>query len=60
MYEAIKYSPKEYIKANQEALMERFLGIAPDSRLHRSPLRKDRKPSCSFYRSNSGVLYFKD
>lgn len=60
MYEAINYSPKEYIKANQEALMERFLGIAPDSKIYRSPFRKDRKPTCSFYKSSTGTLYFKD
>lgn len=40
--------------------MEHWLGITPDSRLHRSPFRKDRKPSCSFYTAKTGTLYFKD
>lgn len=53
-------TPKEFVKANQTSLMKHFLGIEPDARQHRNPFRKDRKPSCTFYISSRGTLYFKD
>jgi hypothetical protein len=46
----------------EEEYMSFYLGINPDHGLHRNPLRKDRKPSASFYRDNNGdgQLRFKD
>jgi len=42
--------------------MSFYLGINPDHGLHRNPLRKDKKPSASFYRDSNGdkQLRFRD
>ena len=40
--------------------MEYYLGIPVAKKLYRNPLRKDNKPTCSFYRNKSGELIFKD
>lgn len=45
---------------SEEQLMEFYLRIPVKRGLFRSPLRKDREPTCSFYRNSSGTLIFKD
>lgn len=47
-------------KFSEEQIMEYYLNIPVKKGLFRSPLRKDRQPTCSFYRNNSGTLIFKD
>lgn len=53
---------KDFILKNisEERLMEHYLGITPKKGLFKSPLRKDDSETCSFYRSKSGELKFKD
>lgn len=45
---------------SEEQLMEYYLHIPIKRGLFRSPLRKDKQPTCSFYRNASGTLIFKD
>lgn len=45
---------------SEEQIMEYYLHIPIRKGLFRSPLRRDRQPTCSFYRNNSGTLIFKD
>lgn len=45
---------------SEEQLMEYYLRLPIKKGLFRSPLRKDKQPTCSFYRNNSGTLIFKD
>ena len=45
---------------SEEQLMEFYLRIPIKRGLFRSPLRKDKEPTCSFYRNSSGTLIFKD
>lgn len=45
---------------SEEQLMEYYLHISIKKGLFRSPLRKDKQPTCSFYRNKSGTLIFKD
>lgn len=45
---------------SEEQLMEYYLHLPVKKGLFRSPLRKDKQPTCSFYRNNSGTLIFKD
>lgn len=40
--------------------MEYYLRIPIKKGLFRSPLRKDKRPTCSLYRNNLGTLIFKD
>ena len=40
--------------------MAHYLGIPVKKGLFRSPLRDDKHSTCSFFRGNSGNLYFKD
>ena len=47
-------------KFSEETFMEYYLGIPVAKKLYRNPLRKDNKPTCSFYRNKSGELIFKD
>lgn len=47
-------------KFSEEQIMEYYLHITVKKGLFRSPLRDDKKPTCSFYRNNSGTLIFKD
>lgn len=47
-------------KFSEEQLMEHYLGIRVSHGLFKSPLRKDDKPTCSFYRDSKGRLIFKD
>lgn len=47
-------------KFSEEQIMEFYLHIPVKHGLFRSPLRRDREPTCSFYRNNSGSLIFKD
>ncbi len=47
-------------KFSEEQIMEFYLHIPIKKGLFCSPLRKDRKPTCSFYRNNSRTLIFKD
>lgn len=51
---------KQWIIKNQESIIEYYLKIPIRSGLYRSPFRKDRKPTCSFYYGKSGRLYFHD
>lgn len=45
---------------SEEQLMEYYLHIPVKKGLFRSPLRKDRNPTCSFFRNSRGILMFKD
>ena len=45
---------------SEEQLMEYYLHISVKKGLFRSPLRRDKQPTCSFYRNKSGTLIFKD
>lgn len=45
---------------SEEQLMEYYLHIPVKKGLFRSPLRRDRNPTCSFYRNGSNTLIFKD
>ena len=45
---------------SEEQLMEYYLHLPVKKGLFRSPLRRDKQPTCSFYRNNSGTLIFKD
>lgn len=53
---------KEYIlsKFTEEQIMEYYLNVPVRKGLFRSPLRDDKNPTCSFFRTPSGVLIFKD
>jgi len=44
----------------EEEYMSFYLGINPDNSIHVNPLRKDRKPSATFYRAKDGQLIFRD
>lgn len=45
---------------SEEQLMEYYLHTPVKKGLFRSPLRRDKQPTCSFYRNKSGTLIFKD
>lgn len=45
---------------SEEQLMEYYLHVPVKKGLFRSPLRRDREPTCSFYRNRSNTLIFKD
>lgn len=45
---------------SEEQIMEYYLHIPVKKGLFRSPLRRDKKPTCSFYRNRLGTLLFKD
>ena len=47
-------------RVSEEQIMEHYLGIPIQKGLFRSPLRKDDKPTCSFYRDRRGRLIMKD
>lgn len=48
-------------RLSEESIMEHYLGVQVRKGLFISPLRKDTRPTCSFYRSNkTGRLIFKD
>lgn len=47
-------------KVSEETLMEHYLGVPVKKGLIRSPLRKDRTPTASFFRNSKGDLIFKD
>lgn len=47
-------------KFSEEQLMEYYLNIPVKKGLFRSPLREDKRPTCSFFRNNKGTLMFKD
>lgn len=49
-----------FSKFSEEQIMEFYLHIHVKKGLFRSPLRKDREPTCSFFRNKSGTLIFKD
>ena len=53
---------KNYLlsKCSEETYMQFYLGIQVKKGLFKSPLRKDHRPTCSFYRNKSGELIFKD
>lgn len=44
----------------EEEYMSFYLGINPDNNIHTNPLRKDRKPSATFYKVKDGQLIFRD
>lgn len=45
---------------SEEQLMEYYLHIPVKKGLFRSPLRDDKRPTCSFYRDKLNTLIFKD
>ena len=45
---------------SEEQLMEYYLHLPVKKGLFRSPLRRDKQPTCSFYRNKSGTLILKD
>jgi hypothetical protein len=45
---------------SEEQIMGYYLKVPIKKGLFRSPLRKDKNPTCSLYRNNSGTLIFKD
>jgi hypothetical protein len=45
---------------SEEQIMEYYLKVPIKHGLFRSPLRRDKQPTCSFYRNSSGYLIFKD
>ena len=45
---------------SEEQIMEYYLHVPIKRGLFRSPLRRDKEPTCSFYRNRSGDLIFKD
>lgn len=47
-------------KFSEEQIMEYYLHIPVKKGLFRSPLRRDRQPTCSFYRNSKRILIFKD
>lgn len=47
-------------KNSEETYMAHYLGIPIKKGLFKSPLRNDKHDTCSFFRGNSGNLYFKD
>lgn len=54
---------KDFILSNinQETIIAKYLNIPIQSkRLFRSPFRDDKHPTCSLYKSASGILYFHD
>lgn len=53
-------NPKQWIRENQEAIMEHYLGIKIGPRLICSPFRSDNKPTCGFYYGSTGILYLHD
>lgn len=53
---------KEFLLSqnSEETYMSYYLGVPIKKGLFKSPLRKDNHNTCSFFRGNSGNLYFKD
>lgn len=47
-------------KHSEETYMEHYLGIPVKKGLFKSPLRKDNKPTASFFRNKKGDLIFHD
>ena len=47
-------------RASEETYMEHYLGIPVKKGLFKSPLRKDSKPTASFFRNKKGDLIFHD
>lgn len=47
-------------KVSEETLMEHYLGVPVKKGLFKSPLRKDNRPTCSFFKNKNGNLLFKD
>lgn len=45
---------------SEEQIMEYYLHIPVKKGLFRSPIRKDNRPTCSFFRNSRGELIFKD
>ena len=55
---------KEFIfsKISQESIFEHYLGVQVKKGLFCSPsiIRVDKTPTCSFYKSSSGIITYKD
>jgi 5S rRNA maturation endonuclease (ribonuclease M5) len=53
---------KEFLLSqnSEETYMSYYLGVPIKKGLFKSPLRRDNHNTCSFFRGNSGNLYFKD
>lgn len=47
-------------KHSQEEYFNKYLGVPVKKGLFCSPLRKDKKPTCSFYLNNKGDLIYRD
>lgn len=53
---------KEFLlsKNSEETYMSYYLGVPMQKGLFRSPLRNDQHSTCSFFKGQTGNLYFKD
>lgn len=63
LYEIKQKITKDWIleKVSQEQVMEYYLHVPVQTRVKfKSPLRQDKNPSCSFFYSKQGKLYFRD
>lgn len=63
LYEIKQKITKDWIldKVSQEQVMEHYLCVPIQTRnKFKSPLREDKNPSCSFFYSKQGKLYFRD
>lgn len=47
-------------KFSEEQIMEYYLHVPVKKGLFRSPIRRDNRPTCSFFRNSRGELIFKD
>jgi hypothetical protein len=57
----VLFTYKEILaKIPQECIMEFYLETQITGELIRSPFRVDERPGCSFWKSPSNILYFKD
>lgn len=45
---------------SEEVYITRYTGLQPRKGSFRSPFRKDKSPSCGFFRTSSGVILLKD
>ncbi len=56
------YITKEYLleRNTQETYLQYYLGLPVKKGLFKSPLREDKNATCSFYKSKSGDIIFKD
>lgn len=59
--EAVSDYKQIIAELGQEKIMSYYLNLPIDyNKLTKSPLRKDNKPTCGFYKSKSDKLYYHD